>query len=141
MRSTGLKKNLTKSSNAGERKALLERDNKALSVKRQTALLNINRTSVYRKATAATVDEHELAVMNRIDELHTAEPTWGYRTITSVFHREGIAVNHKRIRRLMRIMGIYAIYPKPNLSKRYHAEYVRPYLLRNLEITRPDQVW
>ena len=141
MRSTGLKKNLTKSSSAGERKALLERENKLLSIKRQAALLDINRTSVYRKAAVAVADEHELAVMNRIDELHTAEPTWGYRTITSVFHRDGISINHKRIRRLMRTMGIYAIYPKPNLSKRYHAEYVRPYLLRNLEITRPDQVW
>lgn len=80
--------------------------------------------------------------MQRIDELHTAHPTWGYRTITKVIRRdEGLCVNRKKIRRMMRDMGIHTIYPKPNLSKRYHAQYIRPYLLRNLAITKPDQVW
>lgn len=80
--------------------------------------------------------------MQRIDELHTAHPTWGYRTITKVICRdEGLCVNRKKIRRMMRDMGIHTIYPKPNLSKRYHAQYIRPYLLRSLAITKPDQVW
>lgn len=80
--------------------------------------------------------------MRRIDELHTAHPTWGYRTITKIIRRtDKILVNRKKIRRMMRGMGIYAIYLKPNLSKRYHAQYIRPYLLRNLNIVRPDQVW
>jgi putative transposase len=52
-----------------------------------------------------------------------------------------LCVNRKRVQRLMRVMGFYAIYPKPNLSKRYHAQYMRPYLLRHLKITRPNQVW
>jgi len=70
--------------------------------------------------------------MKRIDEIHTAHPTWGYRTITKIIRRdEKIIVNRKKIRRLMQVMGVYTIYPKPNLSKRYHAQYVRPYLLRN----------
>lgn len=80
--------------------------------------------------------------MRRIDELHTDHPTWGYRTITKVIRRDDkILINRKKIRRLMREMGVYTIYPKPNLSKRYHAQYIRPYLLRNLNISRPDQVW
>jgi putative transposase len=80
--------------------------------------------------------------MRWIDEIHTNEPAWGYRTITRILNRDhGQKINRKKVRRMMRDMGIYALYPKPNLSKRYHAQYVRPYLLRNLEITRANQVW
>lgn len=80
--------------------------------------------------------------MHKIDELHTGHPTWGYRLLTKVICRDlKVTVNRKKIRRMMRDMGIYTIYPKPNLSKRYHAQYKRPYLLRNLNITHPDQVW
>lgn len=86
--------------------------------------------------------EQDLFIMRRIDELHTAHPTWGYRTITKVIRRDDkLEINRKRIQRLMKIMGVYTIYPKPNLSKRYHAQYIRPYLLRRLAITRPNQVW
>ena len=80
--------------------------------------------------------------MRRIDEIHTFHSTWGYRTITKVIRRDdGIRANKKRIRRLMKEMGIRTTYPEPNTSKRYHKEYSRPYLLRNLQITEPDQVW
>ena len=80
--------------------------------------------------------------MNRIDEIHTAHPTWGYRTITKIIRRDdGITVNHKKILRMMNTMGVRTIYPLPNLSKRYHAEYLKPYLLRNRVISAPDQVW
>lgn len=80
--------------------------------------------------------------MHKIDELHTAHPTWGYRMLTKVICREmQVIINRKKVRRMMRDMGVYTIYPKPNLSKRYHAQYKRPYLLRNLNINRPDQVW
>ena len=61
--------------------------------------------------------------------------------VDDVVDQHQLCVNRKRVQRLMRVMGIYAIYPKPNLSKRYHAQNVRPYLLRHLEITRPNQVW
>jgi putative transposase len=89
-----------------------------------------------------TTSDEDLFIMQRIDELHTAHPTWGYRTITKVIRRdEDFCVNRKKIRRMMRDMGIHTIYPKPNLSKRYHAQYIRPYLLRNLAITRANQVW
>lgn len=80
--------------------------------------------------------------MRRIDEIHTAHPTWGYRTLTEILRRDdGLRINRKRVRRIMRDMGVYTIYPKPNLSKRFHAQHIRPYLLRNLSIERPDQVW
>jgi len=85
-------------------------------------------------------DEHRLR--GYVDRIHTDNPTWGYRTITSFLKMEhGLAVNRKRIRRIMRDMGIYAIYPKPNLSRRYHAAHIRPYLLRHMDIKEPDQVW
>ena len=114
---------------------------KALSLAKQTGLLEIGRTSIYKRPTKGISDD-TIALMHKIDHIHTDEPTWGYRTITSYLHNTyGIVVNRKRVRRLMRQMGIYAIYPKPNLSKLYHAQYVRPYLLRNMEIVRPDQVW
>lgn len=80
--------------------------------------------------------------MRWIDELHTKYPTWGYRRLTTVIRRDtGIIVNRKRVQRLMRKMAVQTLYPKVNLSKRYHAEYVRPYLLRHLAIVRPNQVW
>lgn len=106
-------------------------------------MLGINRSSIYRNPPKEkTISDEDLFIMRRIDEIHTAHPTWGYRTITKIIRRDDkILVNRKKIRRMMRVMGIYTIYPKPNLSKRYHAQYIRPYLLRNLKIVRPDQVW
>ncbi len=142
MRLTGLKKNLTKSSTANDRKAFVELNNKHITVKRQAELLEINRSSVYRKPPVRTISDAELSIMRLIDKIHTDEPTWGYRTITAILRREhDLVINKKRVRRIMRDMGIYALYPKPNLSKRYHAQYIRPYLLRKLNIIRPNQVW
>lgn len=116
--------------------------NSEITVKRQCELLEINRSSTYRKPTPKKVTPENLFLMRRIDEIHTFHSTWGYRTITKVIRRDdGIKVNKKRIRRLMRDMGIRTTYPTPNISKRYHAEYARPYLLRNMQITEPDQVW
>jgi putative transposase len=119
----------------------LVENHEKLSLTKQTGLLEISRTGIYKRPTKGISDE-TVQLMHRIDRIHTDEPTWGYRTIT--FHLRnayGIVVNRKRVRRLMRLMGIYAIYPKPNLSRLYHAQYVKPYLLRNMEITRPNQVW
>ena len=125
------------------RKDFVERNNPHISVKRQAELLNINRTSVYRQPPEQKpISDEDLFVMRRIDEIHTAHPTWGYRTITRILRRDDyLLINRKKVRRMMREMGIYTIYPKPNLSKRFHAQYVRPYLLRNLTIDHPDQVW
>ena len=125
------------------RKDFINRNDSKISVKRQAELLSVNRTSVYRQPPAQKqISDANLFVMRRIDEIHTYHPTWGYRTITRILRRDDhLFINRKRVRRIMRDMGIYTIYPKPNLSKRYHAKYVRPYLLRNLTIDHPDQVW
>lgn len=111
-------------------------------MKRQADLLSLNRSSLYRKPVEKLISDEELFIMRRIDEIHTNEPTWGYRTITRILRRDNnILINRKRTRRIMSDMGIYAIYPKPNLSKRYHSQFVKPYLLRNLAITHANQVW
>jgi putative transposase len=142
MKWTGLKKNLTKFSSVNDRKTGVELHNPSITVKRQAELLDVNRTSLYRHPKLHSVSQHDLWIMRLIDKIHTAEPTWGYRTITIILKRDfDLKINRKKVRRMMRDMGIYTIYPKPNLSKRYHAQYVRPYLLRNLDITRPNQVW
>ncbi len=127
---------------ASESYKLVDRNDKTITVKRQCELLAINRTSVYREPVLKQLNDEELRIRRWIDRIHTDEPTWGYRTITTVLRRDhGIRINRKRTRRIMRDMGIYTLYPKPNLSKRYHAQYIRPYLLRRLPIERPNQVW
>lgn len=122
------------------RLSAVERDSTTLSVKRQCELLSVNRTSAYRDYTPPEPDGRTIEIMNRIDEIHTAHPTFGYRKITHLL-KALYLINHKRVYRLMRKMGIMTIFPKPNLSKRFHAQFVRPYLLRKLKITRPNQVW
>ncbi|GBF12371.1 transposase [Tepidibacillus sp. HK-1] len=79
--------------------------------------------------------------MHVIDVLDTDHPYFGYRRMTAKLREKGYDVNRKRLHRLMRLMSIQAIYPKPNLSKRLHAKYYRPYLFRGLDIIRPDYVW
>lgn len=122
------------------RRDAVEKGRSDLTVKRQFELLSINRSSAYRQKRRFALDPETIDIMNKIDAIHTAHPTFGYRKIKDILSGEN-PINHKRILRLMRIMEIISIYPKPNLSKRFHAQYVRPYLLRNLNIVRPDQVW
>ena len=150
---TGWGKNLAKSSSHDERVRLVEADNDVISVKRQCQLLQVNRSSVYRfhaKEREETEEQNlahgesleNLELMRRLDELHFEHPAWGYRKMTDyVRNIEHRSVNWKRIRRLMRKMGLETLYPKPNLSKLFHAQYVRPYLLKGLEIDHADQVW
>ena len=138
-----LKKNLSKLSDQTGRKSFVDRGDQNINIKRQAELLSINRTSLYRQPPVQKpISDEDLFVMRRIDAIHTDHPTWGYRTITRILRRDdNLLINRKKVRRMMRDMGIYTIYPKPNLSKRFHAQYVRPYLLRNLVIDHPDQVW
>ncbi len=131
-----------------ERIALVSPDNKEITVKRQCELIKVNRSSVYYKIKEDEPDPkhgeslENLEVMLIIDKAHLKWPSWGYRKMTDYLRNSyGYKINRKRVRRLMRLMDIVALYPGPNLSKRYHAEYVRPYLLRNLKIDHPDQVW
>ncbi len=120
---------------------MVERDNNEITIKRQADLLNVNRTSVYRPSQEKSESEENVQIMHQIDEIYMKHPYFGYRRMTRFLRDRGFEVNRKRVRRLMQHMGLEAIYPKPNLSKRFHAKYVRPYLLRGLTINRPNQVW
>jgi putative transposase len=141
MRLTGSKKNLASSSSIEERKRLADTKNKRINLARQAYLLTVNRTSLYRKPLSVAWSETDLNDMRLIDEIYTACPFYGYRRITAEMQHRGHRINRKRVRRLMRIMGIQGICPGPNLSKRLHAKYIHPYLLRGLKIDHPDQVW
>jgi putative transposase len=102
-------------------------------------LLGLNRSSLYYQATPETAEN--LRLMRRIDEQYTAYPFYGSRKMTAWLVQEGETVNRKRGQRLMRLMGLEAIYPKPRLSEAGRGHRIFPYLLRNVCIDRPDQVW
>lgn len=110
-----------------------------LPVIQQAKLLKISRGTVYYKAQAAT--EADLKLMRRMDELHLDYPFAGSRMLRDFVRREGFAVGRRHVRTLMLRMGLEAIYRKPNTSKRNQAHKVYPYLLRDLQITRANQVW
>ena len=100
---------------APDRRAMVERPGKDLSVRRQCALVGVARSGVYRPEPLAEADD--LAVMRRIDELHLELPFYGSRRMTFELNKEGRGVNRKRVRRLMRVMGIEALVPRPGTSK------------------------
>ena len=110
-----------------------------LSVSRQAILLGISRGSVYYRP--RPVSDADLALMHRIDKLHTAFPFAGSRMLRGLLAQEGLAVGRLHIATLMKRMGIEALYRKPNTSKPALGHKIYPYLLRNLPVTRPNQVW
>jgi putative transposase len=122
-----------------ERLALVDHDDQVVPVVAQCRLLKVARSSLYYRPAPVSADD--LAVMRRMDELHLAWPFYGSRRMTAVLRREGWPVNRKRIKRLMRIMALEAIYQKPNTSRKHPDHKVYPYLLRGLVIDRPNQVW
>ena len=110
-----------------------------IPVRKQCELLGLARSSYYYESQKD--DTYNLYLMNLIDEQFTKTPFYGVKRMTAWLKRQGEAVNHKRIRRLMRVMGLEAVYPKPRLSFPHQAHPSYPYLLRNLVIDHPDQVW
>jgi putative transposase len=108
-------------------------------VRRQCALLGLSRSSRYYEPAAETAVN--LRLMRLIDQEYTAHPFLGSRRLTAWLAEQGEAVNRKRVQRLMRLMGLEAIYPKPKLSAARTGHRMYPYLLRNVSIQRPDQVW
>ena len=110
-----------------------------LSLRRQAELLMINRSTLYFKPKGES--EANLNLMRKMDELFTEDPTLGVLGMMNDLLDYDLKYSPGKIRRLLRKMGIEAIYPKQNLSKRGKAKYVRPYLLRGLKIDRPNQVW
>ena len=121
------------------RREMVDRRHPDLSTVRQCALLNISRSSLnYRRKGTCPED---LVLMKQIDEQYLATPFYGSRRIKVWLGRQGHTVNRKRVQRLMRVMGLRAIYRRPRTSKPGSGHKVYPYLLGGMEITRPDQVW
>jgi putative transposase len=110
-----------------------------IPMSRQCDLLALARSSYYYHSQRD--ESYNLRLMNMIDEQFTKTPFYGVKRMTAWLTRQGEAVNHKRVRRLMRAMGLEAVYPKPRLSLSHQAHPSYPYLLRNLVIDYPDQVW
>ena len=123
----------------GERKAMIRRDHPDLSLSRQCRVLAISRSSFYYAPKGESVDN--LALMRRIDELFLKYPFYGSRQMVRQLLREGIAVGRHRVRRLMRLMGLKAIYQAPRTSDPHPAHRIYPYLLKGVTIDRPNQVW
>jgi len=114
-------------------------EDKRLSIRKQCELLGVSRSQVYYKHSEESSEN--LQVMRLMDEHYLNHPTYGVFQMQDYLLSCGLIVNHKKVRRLLRKMGIMAIYPKRNLSKLGLAKYIRPYLLRGIEIKRPNKVW
>lgn len=118
---------------------MIDPTNRQIPIVRQCELLGLPRSSYYYRP--AGESPLNLELMRLIDEIYTRNPFYGVPRITWSLKKQGYRVGHKRIERLMRLMGIQAIYPKKNLSKPAPEHRKFPYLLRDLPIVRPDQVW
>ena len=123
----------------GERKAMITRDHPGLSLSRRCRLLSISRSSFYYALKGESPSS--LALMRRIDELFLKYPFYGSRQMARQLRRDGVCVGRHRVRRLMRLMGLEAIYQAPRTSTPHPAHRVFPYLLNGLAIDRPNQVW
>ena len=124
---------------SSEKNKWVERGHPDLSISRQCELLGLNRSGFYYEPIAESAEN--LSIMATLDRLHTAYPFYGVRRMTINLGIEFQPINDKRVRRLMRLMGIEANYPRLNLSKKNEGHQIYPYLLRGVEIDRPMQVW
>ena len=137
MSSTGPKKKLP--SSAAELRTLIDGQHTELSVCRQCELIGLPRSTWYYQPARESVDN--LALMHQIDKTYLAYPSFGSRMMTAWLRRSGELVNRKRVQRLMRRMGLQAIYARPRTSTPAADHKIYPYLLRNRLIARPDEVW
>jgi putative transposase len=117
---------------------MIDKQHKALSVRRQCTLLSIGRSNIYYQS-ADTSDDTFLA--NQIHELWLTMPAYGYRKITAELRKRGYHINHKKVLRIMQETHVKAIYPKPKQIARNLNHKIYPYLLRDLTISKPNQVW
>lgn len=122
-----------------ERMKLIEPKHNGLSIRKQCELLDVHRSTVYYKPKGESQENEKL--MKTMDRLFVDDPTLGVLGMQDELFDLGLHAGHERIRRLLHKMGIEAIYPKRNLSRLGKAKYIHPYLLRNLNIVRPNQVW
>jgi putative transposase len=123
----------------GGRKAMIAPDHPGLSLSRQCRLVSISRSSFYYAPKGVSAEA--LALMRRIDELFLKYPFYGSRQMARQLLREGISAGRHRVRRLMGLMGLEAIYQAPRTSTPHPAHRIYPYLLRNLTVDRADHVW
>ena len=122
-----------------DRRALIDRNHPEISINRQCNLLEVSKGALYYQP--ASIDPYTLSLMDIIDEQHTSTPFYGSRRLTAYLNAKGHEINRKRVQRLMRLMRIESIYPKPKLSRRLENHKIYPYLLRGVNIERPDHVW
>jgi putative transposase len=118
---------------------MVQPENQRMSIRRQCDLFRISKNGYYYEPVPVSADE--LALMRRIDRLYTRCPFYGSRQLTLALRNEGEMVNRKRVQRLMRVMGLEAMVPGPHTSRPHPEHPVYPYLLRGVEVLRPDQVW
>jgi putative transposase len=113
--------------------------NADLSISRQSQLLSVSRSSLYYRPRPDSAEELDL--LKRLDELFTENPMYGSRRMQVALERAGVRVGRRRIRRLMRKLGLWAVTPRPDTSRPHPEHKIYPYLLRDLVIERPNQVW
>jgi putative transposase len=118
----------------------IEPEHPNLSIKQQCEILSVCRSSYYYEA-AVEFDEFDLLLMQLIDKEYTLHPFYGSRRMTIFLKNQGYEVNRKRVQRLMRAMGIEALYPKPRLSNPGNTPVKFPYLMKGIKITGPNQAW
>ena len=118
---------------------MVERDHADLSIRRQCELLGVNRAGLYYQPVGES--QENLLLMRLLDEQYTRTPFYGSRRMTAWLETQGHAVNRKRISRLMEVLGIEAVYPKPKLSQPGEGHKIYPYLLRGMKVERVHQVW
>ena len=124
-----------------EKRQCIDPKHPQLSISRQCELIGLPRSSYYREGLYGVESEENLKLMRLIDEEYTRHPFYGSRKLRDYLIRQGYQVNRKRVRRLMQLMGLVSIAPKPNTSRPSPKHKVYPYLLRGLDINRPNQVW
>lgn len=120
---------------------MIDWEDSEVSVRRQCELLSVSRSTAYEHRNGRPATEEDLRLMRRIDELHLKDPTMGSRRMAKVLRRENELVGRKRVQRLMRQMGIDPIYPRKRLSQPGPDHRIYPYLLRNVTVSEPDEVW
>jgi putative transposase len=121
------------------RRSLLDPDHESISLRRQCDLLGLPRSTAYYAPIPESAEN--LVLMKEIDAIYLDDPSYGSRSLTAVLANAGWEVNRKRVQRLMRLMNIAGVTPKRNLSRPSPGHRVFPYLLRNVAISHPDQVW
>ena len=122
-----------------KRRELVDRQHQTLSIVRQCALLGVGRSSLYYRPKETS--QQDLSLMREMDRQYLETPFYGSRRMRASLERQGMPVSRKRVQRLMRVIGLRAIYRQPRTSQPAPERRVYPYLLRDLTVTRPNQVW